>query len=82
MESHSLQLLDQDPGLCISKGGSFVDRDSTYYPDAAVDADEGSYFYFMPIRIFLFDANAEPVPDPTFHPDEDPDPNPIFQIKA
>ncbi len=33
---------------------------------------------------FLFDADANPDPEPTFHPDAypDPDPDPSFQIKA
>ncbi len=37
----------------------------------------------MTIRIwFLFDADADPNLDPTFHPDTDPEPEPSFQIKA
>ncbi len=32
--------------------------------------------------LFLFDPNAYPDLDPTFHPDADPDPDSSFQIKA
>jgi hypothetical protein len=44
------------------------DLDSTYHPEAVLDAD--------PYSDLLFDAD----PDPTFHPDADPVPGPCFNI--
>jgi hypothetical protein len=59
-----------------------ADPDLTYRPDAGPISD----FYLMRIwsriRIFLFDADAYPDPDPAFHLDTDRDPDPSFQIKA
>jgi hypothetical protein len=59
-------LLDLDPAVLRIK----IRR--TYHPDADTDSD----FYLMRIWIFIAD------PDPTFHPDADPYPDPSIQIKA
>ncbi len=60
----------------------FVDPhpDSTYHPDADLDAYADSDFYFAADPEPFFYADADP--DPTFHPHADPDPDPSFQIKA
>ncbi len=49
-----------------------------------VDADPDSDFYLIriPESRFLFDADADLDPEPTFNAAADTDPDPCFQIKA